>query len=76
MTPVRRGPGRPRKDRTERSATRHCKLQPDIDDAVCRIAVRRGMNVSAVIRLAVIRLISEENRISGGPNIQADQISS
>jgi hypothetical protein len=58
MTPQRRRPGRPSLPVEQRPVVRACRLDALTDDAVCRLAVRRGISVNAVIRLAVRRMMA------------------
>lgn len=61
VTPERRRRGRPRKP----SVTRTVKLDPAIDDAVCRIALRTNQSVHAVMLIAVRKMVEANKRISG-----------
>ncbi len=51
--------GRPRKEPGERLDVRTVKLAPGEIDAVCQIALRHGVTVHAVLRLAVRRLVRD-----------------
>jgi len=53
--PERRTVGRPRIPEEQRQQTVHVKLPPDVHDAVCRIALRRGLAVNAVLRVIIER---------------------
>jgi hypothetical protein len=54
-TAERRGPGRPRTPDETKPRTLHVKVPPWLHDAVCRIALRRGMAVNAILRRMIER---------------------
>jgi hypothetical protein len=49
---------------------RHVKLSIETDDALCRISIRSGESINALIRRAVDRLVHLERSISGRQIIQ------
>jgi hypothetical protein len=57
----RRGPGRPAIPEEERQRTVHVKLPPDLHDALCRLALREGIAVNAVLRSLVERAVTRSH---------------
>lgn len=44
---------------------RPCRLQPDMDDALCRLALKTDKSINALIRLAITRLLQQTQHIQG-----------
>jgi hypothetical protein len=64
MSEERRGPGRPPNGRPSwEVAPRSVRLSADVDDALCRLALRHGVSVHALMRLAAIMLIEDGDNI-------------
>ena len=55
-----RGPGRPRLVAGQDPERINVLLTPDLHDGACRVAVRSGVSVGAVIRMALARLLKDE----------------
>jgi predicted HicB family RNase H-like nuclease len=55
----RRKPGRPRLAASEASGTLSVRLPAGLHDLACRVALRDGVSVSAVIRAALERMMQD-----------------
>ena len=62
MAADRRGPGRPKGD-TVKATPRPVRLDTDVDDAVCRLAIRHGVSVHALLKLAARMLVECETDV-------------
>lgn len=61
MIEPRRGPGRPRIPNPKpRGSTRPVRLDIEIDDALCRIAIRHEVSIHALLKLAA-RMLADED---------------
>jgi hypothetical protein len=54
--------GRPRKDPSLRPKPRPVRLDREVDDALCRLAVRHDVSIHALLKLAARRLVRLDSR--------------